>query len=106
MADIVSLGLRRLARQDPEKAMALLDGYASTMHFSKHEQVAIARELGLTLAKRFDSRAPGVMTKYDQELRDDTVSGWLLRLLLRLDRGAAAYPLSRRLPVTSGTEPW
>ncbi len=33
MSDIVSLGLRRLARQDPEKAMALLDGYASTMHF-------------------------------------------------------------------------
>ena len=48
MSDVVSLGLRRLARQDPEKAMALLDGYASTMHFSRDEKVAIAREIGLT----------------------------------------------------------
>ncbi len=31
MSDVVSLGLRRLARQDPDKAMALLDGYASSM---------------------------------------------------------------------------
>jgi soluble lytic murein transglycosylase len=44
MSDVVSLGLRRLARQDPDKAMALLDGYASSMHFSRDEKVAIARK--------------------------------------------------------------
>jgi soluble lytic murein transglycosylase len=39
--------------------MALLDGYASNMHFSRDEKVAIAREIGLTLARRYDSRGPG-----------------------------------------------
>lgn len=98
MADVVGLGLRRLARQDPDKAMTLLDGYARTMHFSRDEKVSIAREVGLTLARRFDPRALGVMTQYDPELRDDTVSEWRLRLLLRLARWEDAYQLIRRLP--------
>lgn len=98
MSDAVGLGLRRLARQDPDKAMALLDGYASSMHFSRDEKVAIAREIGLTLAKRFDPRALEVMTKYDPELRDNTVSEWRLRLLLRLARWEDAYQLTRKLP--------
>ena len=63
MSDAVGLGLRRLARQDPDKAMALLDGYASSMHFSRDEKVSIAREIGLTLARRYDPRALDVMTQ-------------------------------------------
>ncbi|SDV00035.1 transglycosylase SLT domain-containing protein [Pseudomonas mucidolens] len=98
MSDAVGLGLRRLARQDPEKAMALLDGYAASMHFSRDEKVSIAREIGLTLARRFDPRALDVMTKYDPELRDNTVSEWRLRLLLRLARREDAYQLTRKLP--------
>ncbi|BCT32410.1 transglycosylase SLT domain-containing protein [Pseudomonas protegens] len=107
MSDVVGLGLRRLARQDPDKAMALLDGYASSMHFSRDEKVAIAREIGLTLARRFDSRALDVMTKYDPELRDNTVSEWRLRLLLRLARWEDAYQLTRKLPQDlAGTNRW
>ena len=98
MSDVVSLGLRRLARQDPDRAMQMLDGYASSMHFSRDEKVAIAREIGLSLAKRFDPRALDMMTKYDPELRDNTVSEWRMRLLLRLARWDDAYQLSRRLP--------
>lgn len=98
MSDAVGLGLRRLARQDPEQAMALLDGYASSMHFSRDEKVSIAREIGLTLARRYDPRALDVMTKYDPELRDNTVSEWRLRLLLRLARWEDAYQLTRKLP--------
>lgn len=98
MSDIVSLGLRRFARQDPDRAMALLDSYAASMHFSRDEKVAIAREIGLTLARRFDSRALDVMTKYDPDLRDNTVSEWRLRLLLRLARWDEAYQLTSRLP--------
>ena len=98
MSDVVGLGLRRLARQDPQKALSLLDGYASSMHFSRDEKVAIAREIGLTLARRFDSRALDVMTQYDPELRDNTVTEWRLRLLLRLARWEDAYQLTRKLP--------
>ncbi|WP_439888129.1 transglycosylase SLT domain-containing protein [Pseudomonas sp. MBLB4123] len=98
MADVVGLGLRRLARQDPEKALSLLDGYAQRMRFSSEEQVAIAREIGLTLAKRFDARALAVMAKYDPELRDNTVSEWRARLLLRLGRWDEAHRLTRQMP--------
>ena len=52
MSDAVGLGLRRLARQDPEKAASLLDTYATNMHFSRDEKVAIARDIGLTFARR------------------------------------------------------
>ena len=98
MSDAVGLGLRRLARQDPEKAASLLDTYATNMHFSRDEKVAIAREIGLTFARRYDSRGLDIMTKYDPELRDNTVTEWRLRLLLRLGRWEDAYQLTRKLP--------
>ena len=56
MADAVGLGLRRLARQNPEKALQLLDLYAGKLPFSADEKVAIAREIGLTLARAFVAR--------------------------------------------------
>ncbi|WP_407296884.1 transglycosylase SLT domain-containing protein [Stutzerimonas zhaodongensis] len=98
MADVVAIGLRRLARQDPEKALGLLDNYARRMSFSSDEKVAIARQIGLTLAKRFDPRALDVMIDYDPDLRDNTVSEWRARLLLRLGRWQDAYDLIQRFP--------
>ncbi|WP_455925126.1 transglycosylase SLT domain-containing protein [Pseudomonas putida] len=98
MSDVVGLGLRRLAKQDPDRAMQMLDGYASSMRFSRDEKVAIAREIGLTLARNYDPRALDLMTQYDPELRDNTVTEWRLRLLLRLGRWQDAYDLTRRLP--------
>ena len=107
MADIVGLGLRRLARENPDKALGLLDGYARRMKFSEEEKVAIAREIGLTLAKRFDSRALKVMAEYDPELRDKTVAEWRTRLLLRLGRWDEAYQLTRQLPEElAGSNRW
>ncbi len=97
MTDIVGLGLRRLARQNAELALELLDDYAARLTFSPQEKVAIAREIGLTLAKRFDPRALKVMAEYDPELRDDTVSEWRARLLLRLGRWDEAHQLTSRL---------
>lgn len=100
MSDVVGLGLRRLARLDPEKALKLLELYAPRQAFSKEEKVAIAREIGLTFAKRFDSRALPVMSQYDPELRDNNVSEWRARLLLRLSRWDDAYQLTRQLPAS------
>ena len=100
MADAVGLGLRRLAKQNPDKALGLLDSYAATLHFSAEEKVAIAKDIGLGLARSYDSRALELMTRYDPDLRDDTVSEWRLRLLLRLGRWQEAYELTRRLPAS------
>lgn len=98
MADVVSVGLRRLARQDPEKALGLLDNYARRMAFSSDEKVAIARQIGLTYAKRFDPRALKIMADYDPDLRDNTVSEWRARLLLRQGRWQEAHDLTERFP--------
>lgn len=98
MADVVSIGLRRLARTDPEQALGLLDSYARRMSFSAEEKVSIARQIGLTLAKRFDPRALKIMADYDPELRDDTVSEWRARLLLRHGRWDEVYALTQRFP--------
>ena len=98
MSDVVGLGLRRLARQSPEDALALLDGYAQRMQFSADEQVAIARQIGLRLAQRFDLRGLQVMAKYDPQLRDNTVSEWRARLLLRHGRWDEAHQLTQRMP--------
>ncbi|WP_417781365.1 transglycosylase SLT domain-containing protein [Stutzerimonas xanthomarina] len=98
MGDIVSIGLRRLARAKPEQALGLLDSYARRMSFSAEEKVSIARQIGLTLAKRFDPRALKIMAEYDPELRDDTVSEWRARLLLRLGRWDDVYALTQRFP--------
>ncbi|NRH29278.1 transglycosylase SLT domain-containing protein [Pseudomonas sp. MS19] len=98
MADVVGLGLRRLARQDPEKALSLLDGYSSRMHFSESEKLAIARSIGLSMAKNFDPRALPVMAKYDPDMRDDNVSEWRARLLLRFGRWDEAHKLTENMP--------
>ncbi|TBU93389.1 transglycosylase SLT domain-containing protein [Phytopseudomonas dryadis] len=107
MGDVVGLGLRRLARQDPEQALQLLEGYAQRMHFSQQEKVSIANEIGLTLARRFDARALDVMAKYDPDLHDDTVSEWRARLLLRLGRWDEAHKLILRMPESlASTNRW
>ncbi|SDG84888.1 soluble lytic murein transglycosylase [Pseudomonas flavescens] len=107
MGDVVSLGLRRLARQDPEQALSLLEGYSRRLQFSEQEKVSIANEIGLTLARRFDPRALEVMAKYDPNLSDDTVSEWRARLLLRQGRWDEAYKLISRMPESlASTNRW
>lgn len=98
MADVVGLGLRRLAKQDPERALGLLEHYENSLPFSGEEKVNIARQIGLGLARSYDPRALPLMTRYDAELRDNTVSEWRLRLLMRLGRWEDAYQLTRQLP--------
>ena len=97
-SEIVALGLGRLARQKPDQAIPLLDRYSRQFSFSPDQQQAIAREIGLTLAKRFDARALPVMAKFDPELKDDSVTEWRTRLLLRLERWSEAHQLIKRFP--------
>src|SRR5690606_8787072 len=81
-----------------EQALGLLESYARRMSFSDDEKVAIARQIGLTFAKRADARALQVMADYDPQLRDNTVSEWRARLLLRLGRWDEAHALTQRFP--------
>lgn len=95
--EVIAVGLQRLARRDPDRALELLDFYASRLDFPAEERLAIARDLGLRLAKRFDSRALRLMAEHDPELRDATLTEWRVRLLLRLGRWAEAHQITSRL---------
>lgn len=98
MGDVVALGLRRLLREDTEKALALLEQYSKKQRFFEATRLDLARTFGLTLAKRFDPRALDILNKYAPGLADDDISEWRIRLLLRLGRFAEAHQYIKYLP--------
>jgi len=98
MGDVVALGLRRLLREDTEKALTLLAQYSKKQRFSEPVHLDLARSFGLTLAKRFDPRALDILNKYAPGLADKDISEWRIRLLLRLGRFAEAHQYIKYLP--------
>lgn len=96
--DIVTLGLRRLVRQDPEHALSLLNYYGKKFNFSNEQKVSLANDIGLTFARRYDPRALPILAKYDANLDHDDVTEWHIRLLLRLNKWREAKTLLNRLP--------
>lgn len=97
-ADIVGLGLRRLARQNPDNALTLLDYYSKRLHFTTQHKADLANDIGLTLARRFDPRALPLLEKYDPQLKHNDVSEWRARLLLRTGRWQQAHALILQFP--------
>ncbi|NLO54521.1 MAG: transglycosylase SLT domain-containing protein [Gammaproteobacteria bacterium] len=97
-AEVIALGLRKLAREDLEASVQLLSHYEKTVTFNPADQLALANDIGLRLAKRFDPRALALMERYDPQLQNSNLSEWRARLLLRLGRWNDAYQLTRRLP--------
>ena len=96
--DIVTLGLRRLVRQDPEQALSLLNYYGKKFNFSNEQKVTLANDIGLSFARRYDSRALPILDRYDANLDHDDVTEWHIRLLLRLNKWQEAKALLGRLP--------
>lgn len=105
MADTVSIGLRRLARQEPDMALSLAQYYADRMPFSNQEKLAIAKDIGLTLARRFDQRALAIMGRFDPQMKDDDISEWKVRLLLRSGQWAQAYQQIQKMPQSLAATP-
>ena len=97
-AEVVALGLRKLVRQDLDASVQLLQHYEKQLTFSAEDQLALANDIGLRLAKRFDARALTIMQKYDPQLRNANLTEWRVRLLLRLGRWDEAHQLTRKLP--------
>lgn len=97
-AAVIALGLRKLARADLDASLRLLNHYQKQVSFSPADQLLLANDIGLRLAKRFDPRALAVMQKYDPQLKNTNLTEWRARLLLRLGRWDEAYQLTRQLP--------
>lgn len=97
-AEVIALGLRRLATQDLDASVQLLNHYEKQVAFSPDDQLKLANDIGLRLAKRFDPRALTVMQKYDPKMHNANLSEWRVRLLLRLGRWNEAYQVIGNLP--------
>lgn len=99
-AQIIALGLRKLARKDNEQALKLLAHYEKQVKFSEQDKLGIAKQIGLPLAKRFDPRALPIMQNYDAQFMDDSVSEWKVRLLLRQGQWQVAHQTINQFPET------
>ncbi len=106
-AEVIALGLRKLATQDLDASVRLLKHYEKQVTFSAADQLTIANDLGLRLAKRFDAQALPIMQKYDPQLQNSNLTEWRVRLLLRLGRWYDAYQLIAQLPADlASTNRW
>ncbi len=83
---IVSIGLRRLFREEADNTLELLTHYGKQLNFSNEEKAKVARDIGVILAKRFDPRALEVIRDWDPQLTDELVAQWNARLLLRIGK--------------------
>lgn len=97
-AEVIALGLRKLATQDLDASVFLLSHYEKQVAFSPADRLTLANDIGLRLAKRFDVRALAVMEKYDPQMQNENLSEWRARLLLRLGRWNEANQITRQLP--------
>lgn len=97
-AEVIALGLRKLATQDLDASVQLLNHYEKQVTFSPEDQLTLANDIGIRLAKRFDARALTVMQKYDPNMHNANLIEWRVRLLLRLGRWDEAHQLTRKLP--------
>lgn len=106
-AEVIALGLRKLATQDLDASVRLLKHYEKHLTFSAEDRLSIAHDLGLRLAKRFDAQALPIMEKYDPQLQNSNLTEWRVRLLLRLGRWSEAYQLIGQLPAElASTNRW
>lgn len=97
-AEVIALGLRKLATQDLDASVLLLSHYEKQVAFSPADRLTLANDIGLRLAKRFDVRALAMMEKYDPKMQNENLSEWRARLLLRLGRWNEANQITRQLP--------
>lgn len=95
---IVSLGLRRLVRNNSDLSLKLLEHYKTRLSFTDEQKRMLARDIGTLLAKRFDARGLAVMQEFDPKSSDPQVGQWHARLLLRLSRWDEAQKLISALP--------
>ena len=101
--DIVSLGLRRLIRNNTNLTLQLLNHYKTRLSFTPEQKRLLARDIGTLLAKRFDARGLQVMQEFDPEYSDPLVGEWHARLLLRLGRWNEAQKVIAALPAETAT---
>jgi soluble lytic murein transglycosylase len=99
MADIATVSLRRMGRDDASGALALWPHYRD-LPYSDEDRLAITRDIGVRLAKKIDPAALPFMAANDPRMQDDDVSEWRVRLALRTRQWDTARQLTEQLPAS------
>ncbi|WVM89156.1 hypothetical protein UMZ34_25730 [Halopseudomonas pachastrellae] len=78
MADIATVSLRRLGRDDASTALSLWPQYKD-LPYAEEDRLAITRDIGVRLAKKVDPAALPFMAANDPQMKSDDVSEWRVR---------------------------
>ncbi|WP_226704457.1 transglycosylase SLT domain-containing protein [Microbulbifer elongatus] len=81
--DIVTIGLRRLSSQDPEKSSQAWKRYSASYLFSEDERDEFLRYLALQFARKDDQQGLEALIKTSPGFFDLRTSEWLIRQSLR-----------------------
>ncbi len=99
LADIATVALRRLSRDDPARALALWPSYRD-LPYEQADRLAITRDIGVRMAKRHAPEALAFMAANDPQMADDQITEWRIRLALRTGQWQTARQLTRNMPAT------
>lgn len=99
LADIATVSLRRLSRDDPAKALSLWPYYRD-LPFTQEDRLAITRDIGIRMARRHAPEALPFMAANDPKMLDDQITEWRVRLALRTGQWQIAQNLTSNLPAS------
>ena len=97
LADIATVSLRRLSRDDPAKALSLWPYYRD-LPFTQEDRLAITRDIGIRMARRHAPEALPFMAANDPKMLDDQITEWRVRLALRTGQWQIAQNLTSNQP--------
>ncbi|WP_193075429.1 transglycosylase SLT domain-containing protein [Pseudomonas sp. FME51] len=97
LTDMVTVSLRRLGRDDTNAALALWPHYQH-LPFTDEERLALTRDIGVRLARRYQPEALAFMAANDPHMQDDTITEWRGRLALRTGHWHSVQDLTRTMP--------
>ena len=79
MSQVISRGLQRLARRDPQKALYEWHRYEHSHHFDALQQQTIEKSIALSLAKKGEHRLLYELQAENTALNDQTIVEWQIR---------------------------
>jgi soluble lytic murein transglycosylase len=96
--DIVNFGLRRLARQDPDRAWTIFEAIEGRFEWQGFERAGLLRELALWSAVGRSGATPERMRAVPAEFRDGQLLEWWVRFSLLQQDWEAVITVTEMMP--------
>ena len=95
---VAQMGLKRLARRDPDTAESLLQRIGSAMKFDRHERGVVLREIALWSAVSYLPEAARRLKAVPPDLWDDQLHAWAVREALARSDFSGALKAIEAMP--------